>query len=121
MEKKFEKKWLRKVDTENKKVIIDWSVDATTAEERKLEFYTKAGYTIADYSEARANAMRDKADGLNKEKILDALKDDAEATKKFKRLLDDEGFFVAKSWYNFDYLGKERKPKKEPKHKRNKK
>lgn len=111
----MEKKWLRKVDTESKKVIIDWSIDPTVAEQKKLDFYVKGGYKITDYSEARAAKMKDKADGLNKKAILEALKDDAEATKKFNKLLEEEGFFVAKSWYNFDYLGKERKPKKNKK------
>lgn len=108
-----ERKWLRKVDTEKKKIYIDWNSKSTVAEERKVDFYSKqGGYKIVDYSETRAEKIKKNADGLNKEIILKDLESDAVATAKFKKLLEDEGFFVAKSWYLYDYKGKERKTKK---------
>ncbi len=110
-----EHKWLSKVDEEKKVIIINWSIKATPAEEKKVEYYTKAGYILKDFSEKRAKKMTEKADRLSAAQIREELKADEKALKNFNDMLSAEGFFKAKSWYMHDYKGVPRKPKKEAK------
>jgi hypothetical protein len=114
MAQKKEKKkmWLSKLDAEKKVIIINWSIDPTPAEEKKVEYYTKAGYVLKDFSAERSKTMKEKADGINKETIIKALEDKPDELKIFTDKLNEKGFFYAKSWYLHEYKGIPRKTKK---------
>ena len=82
------------VDAKKKVVIINRDVAPAAGDAVLLTSYIAAGYTQRDYSPARAKAMKKNADGLNKEKLIEKLKDYPEA----KKIYDDE---MAKENKNF--------------------
>ena len=97
------------VDREKKIVVVDTTVDAKKGEAEAVDLYLKAGYDLRIKSQARADKMKAKADGLDADTIRAALKDDAEALTKFENIMEGKeagykkGFFAAKKWYKTEY------------------
>lgn len=65
-----DKKYLSKVNPNNKTITIDFSVKPTAAEDKQVQLYIESGYIIRVKSEARAAAARERAkkSGFGKKK-----------------------------------------------------
>lgn len=94
------------VNHERQTITVDTTVKPTKKEEADVKLFVSNGYKLRVKSQDRAQAMKDKADGLNADDIRNALKDDKKALDKFNAIVkgkDKEykkGFFSAKKWYN---------------------
>ncbi len=87
------------VNTDKKIITVHKYIKPTEADTEMLKVYIASGYTVREISKRR------KTDGTEKitnAKILDAIKDDAEALKKYNEL-KKINFFTAKSWYLNEY------------------
>ena len=98
------------LDHEKQFVTVDTTVKPAKGDEEAVKLYVNMGYKMRIKSQARAEKMRAKADGLNAETIREALKSDKVGLEKFNTIMkgkDDEykkGFFAAKKWYK-EYKG----------------
>lgn len=112
------------IDHKKKIITVDASVNPTKVEEKEVDIYTKNNYALRIKSQARAEKMKAKADGLDADAIKKALENDEVALKKFDDIIHGKktgitnaegkvGFFAAKKWYLKEYLpAKEKKEKK---------
>ena len=104
------------INQKNHTVTIDTSVKATKADEEKVKLLVNiGGYEMRFKSEARAAAMKAKANNLKKEDILKAIDGDKEAKAKYEAIMKGEdpdynkGFMCVLKWYKNDYLPKKNK------------
>ncbi len=93
------------IDQKKHTITVDTTVKPAKGDEEAVALYVKMGYDMRMKSQARAEAMKAKADGLNAAAIREALKGDKEKLAKFNAIMKGEdpdykkGFFAAKKWY----------------------
>lgn len=81
-------------------IVIDESVEPTKSDEMRYKTYISLGYPERKKSAARAIAMTDKADNLNKAEFLESIKEYPEAVEAFNKEMNKKkgkNFMVAKS------------------------
>ena len=98
-------------------ITVDTTVKPAKGDEEAVKLYVSMGYDLRMKSQARAEKMKENADGLNAEEIRKALKSDKDALKKFDDIIHGggkngtgvtnkegkTGFFAAKKWYLKEY------------------
>ena len=95
-------------------VTVDTTVKPAKGDDEAVKLYVSMGYKMRIKSQARAEKMKAKADGLNAAAIKEALKADKAALKKFDDIIHGAktgvtnedgktGFFAAKKWYLKEY------------------
>lgn len=98
------------LDHDKQFVTVDTTVKPAKGDEEAVKLYVSMGYKMRIKSQARAEKMKAKADGLNAATIKEALKGDKEGLKKFETIMEGKdseykkGFFAAKKWYK-EYKG----------------
>lgn len=86
-------------------ITVDTTVKPAKGDEEAVKLYVSMGYDLRMKSQARAEKMKENADGLDTDAIKEALKGDKEGLKKFEAIMKGEdkeykrGFFAAKKWF----------------------
>ena len=108
MEKKY-----YSINTKNRTITVDLTVQPTRADETFISLKQNEGYTVRVKSQVKSSQAKKRAEkeNLTKEVILKALEKDEANTKKFNEVLEDKGFFAAKSWYKTEVLKQPKKTK----------
>lgn len=93
------------LDHEKQFVTVDTTVKPAKGDAEAVKLYVSMGYKMRIKSQARAEKMKAKADGLNAAAIREALKGDKAGLAKFEAIIKGKeegykkGFFAAKKWY----------------------
>ena len=104
-EKKPAEKKYYTLDHEKQFVTVDTTVKPAKGDAEAVKLYVSMGYKMRIKSQKRANAMKEKADGLDAAAIREALKGDKAGLAKFEAIMKGKeedykkGFFAAKKWY----------------------
>ena len=93
------------LDHEKQFVTVDTTVKPAKGDAEAVKLYVSMGYKMRIKSQARAEKMKAKADGLDAAAIKEALKGDKAGLAKFDTIMAGKeegykkGFFAAKKWY----------------------
>ena len=93
------------LDHEKQFITVDTTVKPAKGDAEAVKLYVSMGYKMRIKSQARAEKMKAKADGLDAAAIKEALKGDKAGLAKFDNIMAGKeegykkGFFAAKKWY----------------------
>lgn len=98
------------IDQNKHTITVDTTIKPAKGDEEAVKLYVNMGYDLRIKSQARATAMKAKADGLDAAAIREALKGDKAGLAKFEAIMNGtdteykKGFFAAKKWFK-EYKG----------------